>query len=985
MNISDFLPYYPNFDEKISEIFNTNLPIDGAFDIFKKKEFNSLKLEPIEKKPDKKGEFLKHQKAISMYLSTHTPYNNILLFHEPGTGKTCSTVAVIETIKSEKNSYKGALILMKGQNLIENYKNELVNVCTDGIYLPDSYNTANEKKRRIKKKINDFYNFNTYNGIAKIVKDQSQIIEATYSNLIIVLDEIHNLRLIEDKSIYTALHKFLHTVKNCKIILLSGTPMVDKPEEISGLMNLILPLSNQLETGTEFKNKYLDSENKIKKEMINQLKSYFYGKISYLKSMKNDIKRKFIGDLNIGYLNLYAVKSNDTIQSQVYSENVTVPEEEKDEDDEIHENKEGGFYNISKETSLFVFPDGSYGKKGFAKYITQTKSKIQKLIDKKSDIVNFRLSNDIVKLFNNKTIDEKLSVLSNFSAKYTEVIKNILKSNGNQFVYINIVHGSGAILFSKILELFGFTKFAGTRTPSKGLKYSIITGSTSTKAQNSNILDTFNSPDNVNGELIKVIIGSEIISEGFTLKNVQGIHILTPDWNYSRLEQAIARGIRLFSHDDLLKINQNIEVKIFLYCYIVNGKFSLDKRKYEKCQKKDVAIKFMEKIIMESSYDCFINKNRNQLSSNFDGLRECNYGKCDYKCDVNQKTNKIILDENTYNLYYNKNEVIDIIENIKKLIIEKNNKLYINEIKSLNKFSLYKAIDIILTNNMYIKDPDTKLKKYFCYTDNYLFLSYQINGNFSNIFYVNNIFLHENSSPELFNKQSRNICILNIKNILSKKILDEDDFISFFPLWMNETILETCIKYSVTHGVTVNCKLILKKYEHYLYNNNTVSSLFFEKYKKIRVFKNNNWSTIDDITEINKILKKKERNGKNINYIGIIEKGKFKIRDTSSEKNKGKECATWSHPELLRVIDKTDIDYMESKEELTKEELIENLLKSRKSDFTEDELKRKNLKDLKKLNYYISIKKVGQDDIICTNLRKWFEKNNLIEYKLNVK
>jgi hypothetical protein len=76
---------------------------------------------------------------------------------------------------------------------------------------------------------------------------------------------------------------------------------------------------------------------------------------------------------------------------------------------------------------------------------------------------------------------------------------------------------------------------------------------------------------------------------------------------------------------------------------------------------------------------------------------------------------------------------------------------------------------------------------------------------------------------------------------------------------------------------------------------------------------------------------------------------------------------------------------MESKEELTKEELIENLLKSRKSDFTEDELKRKNLKDLKKLNYYISIKKVGQDDIICTNLRKWFEKNNLIEYKLNVK
>mgnify|MGYP000014339514 CR=1 FL=1 len=39
-------------------------------------------------------------------------------------------------------------------------------------------------------------------------------------------------------------------------------------------------------------------------------------------------------------------------------------------------------------------------------------------------------------------------------------------------------------------------------------------------------------------------------SEGITLKNIRNIHIVTPSWNFSEIDQAIARGYRLFSHND---------------------------------------------------------------------------------------------------------------------------------------------------------------------------------------------------------------------------------------------------------------------------------------------------------------------------------------------------------------------------------------------------------------------------------------------------
>src|SRR5690242_11401309 len=119
-SIDDFLPKYPNIENGDDDLFN---PYEENFysTIFHKKEFYQDKLDAIEAKPEKPGNPMKHQKLIATFLSSYTPYDSLLLVHEPGSGKTCSAVTTIEKIKSELSSIKGALILVKGERLIPNF------------------------------------------------------------------------------------------------------------------------------------------------------------------------------------------------------------------------------------------------------------------------------------------------------------------------------------------------------------------------------------------------------------------------------------------------------------------------------------------------------------------------------------------------------------------------------------------------------------------------------------------------------------------------------------------------------------------------------------------------------------------------------------------------------------------------------------------------------------------------------------------------
>ena len=188
-DIENFLPKYPSVEQVSQEsILN---PYDDNFyhAIYRKKEFYDERLDETEDIPTVPGEQLKYQKFIARFLSSQTPYDQVLLFHEMGTGKTCSAIGIIEKIRKENSNFTGSMIFAKGEGLINNFKNELAFKCTDGCYIPENYNelTEGEKVARLNKKIGEYYSFYKTETFAKGLKKMSNIlITDTFSNKIIV-------------------------------------------------------------------------------------------------------------------------------------------------------------------------------------------------------------------------------------------------------------------------------------------------------------------------------------------------------------------------------------------------------------------------------------------------------------------------------------------------------------------------------------------------------------------------------------------------------------------------------------------------------------------------------------------------------------------------------------------------------------------------------------------------------------------------------
>ncbi len=67
------------------------------------------------------------------------------------------------------------------------------------------------------------------------------------------------------------------------------------------------------------------------------------------------------------------------------------------------------------------------------------------------------------------------------------------------------------------------------------------------------ILDNvFSNIENKNGKFIKLVIGSKVMNEGISLRNVAEVHILDVYYNIGRTEQVIGRAIRHCSHYDCI-------------------------------------------------------------------------------------------------------------------------------------------------------------------------------------------------------------------------------------------------------------------------------------------------------------------------------------------------------------------------------------------------------------------------------------------------
>lgn len=709
IKLEDFFPKYPNVHK--SEYSELNPYKDDFYEaLFKKKEFYDNRLERVENFPKERGVLTKYQKTIARYMSSHALYDTILLIHSMGLGKTCSAVGAIEQIINEEGKFTGAIILGKGQNILDNFVKELVYKCTTGKYIPKDFETLTDiqKKRRIAKNIK-FYHLDTFAKFAKKLRDlNDQNITNLYSNKIIVIDEVHNLRIQPEKKqetleIYYQYDRFLHLVKGCKILLLSGTPMKDSPEEIASVANLILPRNEQVPMGADFLNEYMDRKENVyimKEEKVPIFKEKMKGRVSFLRETYSNVPKEFIGNSNFHGLKHLIVKpiKMKNFQTAGYNDAYMKDKGEK-----------GGIYTNTREASLFVYPDGSFGRVGFQKYITRDKTKL------KSGPIHFHLKATLRNFLKGNTNEETLVNIRKCSVLYYTVISEILKTQGNCFIYSSIVTGSGAILFSLLLGLFGFGRAHGHEVkPAK--RYAILTNKTSSSSNIRKIIDTFNKPENYRGEIIQVLVGSRAVSEGFSFNNVVFESVNTPHWNYSETDQALARGIRLGSHNDLIKKGFKPVVRILQAISLPKNEpvnTAIDFIMYRIAEDKDISIRRIFRILMENSFDCGLNYLRNRVNS-VDGSRECDYTTCNFNCDgidmsiVEQGLDMEDLDYSTYQLFYVDPKIPKIKARIQNLI--RDNRFL--SLESITKNLLGEFTEEEIRNVLFVLEEEAKHKPF---------------------------------------------------------------------------------------------------------------------------------------------------------------------------------------------------------------------------------------------------------------------------------
>jgi len=306
------LPPIPIYDVKVSSYYMNNREIfvnfiNGLFEPYKEDLLDESKDITCDDIGKDTGEvsLLTHQKIVRDYMNLYTPYRGLLLYHGLGSGKTNSSIAIAEGMKSARK-----VIVMTPASLRRNYieeikkfgdliyrKNQfwewisiddnqdLVNPLSASLGLAREYIRRNhgawlvnitkptnysELSSSDKKMLNDQldemiknkYTFINHNGLRrdKFKQLTNNFENNIFDNAVVIIDEAHNLisRIVNKinkiskfsekkrgpdallpQSLSLLLYEFLLRAENCKVILLTGTPIINYPNEIGILFNIL--------------------------------------------------------------------------------------------------------------------------------------------------------------------------------------------------------------------------------------------------------------------------------------------------------------------------------------------------------------------------------------------------------------------------------------------------------------------------------------------------------------------------------------------------------------------------------------------------------------------------------------------------------------------------------------------------------------------------------------------------------------------------
>jgi len=301
------------------------------------------------------------QRLIKDYVQYESPYRGALLYHELGSGKSGASIAAAEGYINKKKMF-----VLSPASLAVNYEMEILKISSIGLNLKKDWKLvqvnksdatvtdlllkkyAINAKDAIKKDglvwiplydddipnaivlktvasdtdkplidamishiIRNRYTFISYNGLNQKLIDSMLGGKTTnrFNNSFVIIDEVHNFasRIVNGSKLAREVFRKLMDAQDCKLILLSGTPIINNPYEIATIINLIRGYMNVYEFNLQKTSKLpteAELEKKLKEKNLNEIIDEI--------TIENENKKILVSLLPNGYKKSSNGNGNDT-------------------------------------------------------------------------------------------------------------------------------------------------------------------------------------------------------------------------------------------------------------------------------------------------------------------------------------------------------------------------------------------------------------------------------------------------------------------------------------------------------------------------------------------------------------------------------------------------------------------------------------------------------------------------------------------------
>ena len=190
----------------------------------------------------------KHQLSLTKYIMEND-VRRMLIYHSLGSGKTITGITILNCLRMKYTNK--TILIISPASVIQNFEKEIKKLDVENAVIM------------------------THQKFTNMVKTKLDEVKSYFKNVILLVDEAQNFKNLKSKSETSRSKLLQHATKFCfGVFLLSATPVQNRPNEITNLLNIVNNLEFDKTISTILKKGLSDDYSELVPYVTNKI-SYF--------------------------------------------------------------------------------------------------------------------------------------------------------------------------------------------------------------------------------------------------------------------------------------------------------------------------------------------------------------------------------------------------------------------------------------------------------------------------------------------------------------------------------------------------------------------------------------------------------------------------------------------------------------------------------------------------------------------------------------